>query len=65
MGEITWSDRVNQIKKIKTYLTDNTDIFANNKKLQVLYGSLNRALLDLDENIIDDLIIQINQELYD
>lgn len=65
MGEITWSDRVNQIKKIKTYLTDNTDIFANNKRLQVLYGSLNRALLDLDENIIDELIIQINQELYD
>lgn len=65
MGEITWSDRVNQIKKIKTYLTDNTDIFANNKKLQVLYVSLNRALLDLDENIIDELIIQINQELYD
>lgn len=65
MGEITWSDRVNQIKKIKIYLTDNTDIFANNKRLQVLYGSLNRALLDLDENIIDELIIQINQELYD
>jgi hypothetical protein len=65
MGEITWSDRVNQIKKIKTYLTDNIDIFANNKRLQVLYESLNRALLDLDENIIDELIIQINQELYD
>ena len=65
MGEITRSDRVNQIKKIKTYLTDNIDIFANNKRLQVLYGSLNKALLGLDENIIDELIIQINQELYD
>jgi len=60
-----WDDRVNFILKIKEYITENTDKFANNSQLQLLWGSLNRQILDLNAVKIDELLIKLNQEIYD
>jgi hypothetical protein len=60
-----WNQRIVEIKKIKEYITANTSVFANDKKLQYYYGSLNRLLLDLNEVEIDMFIEKINMELYD
>ena len=60
-----WNERIKKIQEFKIFIEDNTDKFANNKRLQFLYGTLNRSLIDLDENGIDNALKAINSELYD
>ena len=60
-----WNERIKKIQELKIFIEDNTDKFANNKRLQFLYGTLNRSLIDLDENGIDNALKAINSELYD
>lgn len=60
-----WNERIKQLQEFKIFIEDNTDKFANNKHLQFLYGTLNRSLIDLDENGVDNALKAINSELYD
>jgi hypothetical protein len=60
-----WNERIKKIQELKIFIEDNTDRFANDKQLQFLYGTLNRSLIDLDENGIDNVLKVINSELYD
>lgn len=58
-----WNERVKKIKELKIFIQDNVELFANNKHLQFLYGTLNRNLIDLDENEIDNVLEAVNLEL--
>lgn len=58
-----WNERVKKIKELKIFIQDNVELFANNNQLQFLYGTLNRNLIDLDENEIDNVLEAINLEL--
>lgn len=60
-----WNERIKKIQELKIFIEDNTDKFANNRHLQLLYGTINRSLIDLDENGIDNALKAINSELYD
>ena len=58
-----WNERVKKIKELKIFIQDNVELFANNKQLQFLYGTLNRSLIDLDEKSIDNILEAVNLEL--
>lgn len=58
-----WNERVKKIKELKIFIQDNVELFANNKQLQFLYGTLNRSLIDLDEKSIDNTLEAVNLEL--
>lgn len=60
-----WNERIKKIQELKIFIENNTDRFANDKQLQFLYGTINRSLIDLDENGIDNVLKAINSELYD
>ncbi len=60
-----WNERIKELQELKVFIEDNTAMFANNKHLQFLYGTLNRSLIDLDENGIDNALKAIKTELYD
>jgi len=60
-----WNERIKKIQELKIFIEGNTDKFASNKNLQFLYGTINRSLIDLDENEIDETLKAINSELYD
>mgnify|MGYP006922190684 FL=1 len=60
-----WNERIKKIQELKIFIEGNTDKFASNKNLQFLYDTINRRLIDLDENGIDNTLKAINSELYD
>lgn len=60
-----WNERIKKIQELKIFIEDNTDKFASNKHLQFLYGTINRSLIDLNGNEIDNTLKAINSELYD
>ena len=59
------NERIKKIQELKIFIEDNADKFANDKHLQFLYGTINRSLIDLDGNKIDNTLKAINSELYD